>query len=156
MKRFAELMETLFTLELPWGVWPALLVVMAVVSEGLSLFFQPMGAEWVSFPGGEKLGDTCMMIVQTGQPCPQCGMTRAWVHGVRLNLVQAFFYSPAGLTLLGWINAGGVVGLARLVTRDPRKWEPHPTWLVAWVLIWLVPLYTGGWLLRMIGINPLP
>ncbi|MCB9673528.1 MAG: DUF2752 domain-containing protein [Alphaproteobacteria bacterium] len=139
-----------------WWVWPVILVGLAVLSDGLSLFFQPMGAEWVAFPNGERFGDTCAMIVTTGQPCPQCGMTRAWVHGVRLDLVSAFLYSPAGLALLAWINAGGIVGIARLVTRNPRRLEPPAFLLLGWVMVWLFPLYIGTWLLRMFGVNPLP
>ncbi|MCA9569358.1 MAG: DUF2752 domain-containing protein, partial [Myxococcales bacterium] len=101
-------------------------------------------------------GDTCGMIVVTGMPCPQCGMTRSWVHGIRGDLLQAFWFSPSGLALLGWIIGGGVVGAVRLVTRDPERLSP-PDWaLFGWVAFWLVPLYLVGYLLRLGGINPLP
>ncbi|MEZ4321990.1 MAG: DUF2752 domain-containing protein [Myxococcota bacterium] len=140
----------------PWWVWPLVLVGLASISDGLALFFQPMGPEWVAFPTGEKFGDTCAMILATGQPCPQCGMTRAWVHAVRFDLIAAFFYSPSGLALLAWINAAGAIGLVRLATRSPRRFEP-PAWLLmGWTLFWLVPLYIGTWILRILGVNPLP
>lgn len=160
MKTFFEFIEALADLlaklKAPWWLWPASLVLLAVVSVGLSLFFQPLNEEWVAWPGGQQLGDTCAMIVVTGQPCPQCGMTRSWVHGARGELLEAFWYSPSGLALLGWIVVGGVIGFVRLVTRDPNRWKLPPEWMFWWTIFWLVPLYLVGYVLRLMGINPLP
>jgi hypothetical protein len=145
-----------FSRRTPWWLWPGVLVAMAVVANGLSLFFQPLGDEWVAFPGGTQFGDTCAMIMATGQPCPQCGMTRAWVHAVRGDLIAAWFYSPSGLLLLAWVNAAGLIGVARLVTQNPRKWELPTGIMMGWVMFWLFPMYIGTYVLRLIGLNPLP
>ncbi len=145
-----------FSRQMAWWIWPAVLVGIAVVCDALSLFFQPMGTEWVAFPGGMQFGDTCAMIMATGQPCPQCGMTRSWVHGIRLDLVDAWFYSPSGLLLLIWANVAGVIGAARLITKNPRKWEPPTGLMMGWVMFWLFPMYLGTYVLRLLGINPLP
>lgn len=153
MDRF---LDWLATRSLAWWAWPATLVALALVSDALALFFQPLGAEWVAWPWGGKLGDTCEMIVRTGMPCPQCGMTRSWVHAARGAWVDAFWFSPAGMTLFLWINAGGIVGLIRLVRRAPRAIEP-PAWLlVGWVALWFCVLYVGAYALRVAGYNPLP
>jgi len=156
MERFDRFAALVTSRDAAWWVWPVVLVGLAVLADGLSLFFQPMGPEWVAFPNGKQFGDTCAMILTTGQPCPQCGMTRAWVHGVRLDLISAFFYSPSGIALLAWINIAGGIGAIRLITRNPRRFEP-PAWLLfGWTLFWLIPLYVGSWILRIFGINPLP
>jgi hypothetical protein len=139
-----------------WWLWPAALVCLALVADGAALLLQPLGAEWVAWPTGGQFGDQCAMITQAGVPCPQCGMTRSFVYAVRGDLLASWFYNPAGLGLWLWLNAGGLVGASRLLVRDPRRLEP-PTWLlVGWTLIWLVPIYGGGYALRLAGINPLP
>ena len=153
-----ELVQSFFdTLDRsPWWLWPACLLGMGVLSIFLSLFFQPMGMSWVQWPWGGQLGDTCGMIVATGLPCPQCGMTRSWVHGIRGDLQAAFTYNAAGLALLGWTITGGAIGAVRLITRNPKALQP-PTWLLfGWISFWLVPLYLGGYVHRLMGYNPLP
>lgn len=140
----------------PWWAWPAALVSLAVLADIASLTLQPMGAEWVAWPTGGRFGDTCAMITATGLPCPQCGMTRSWVHGIRGDWVAAWGYNPAGLTLWMWLNAGGIVGLLRLARRAPGRFGP-PVWLLfGWTVFWLIPLYTVGYGLRIAGWNPLP
>lgn len=156
MKTISLFLDAVDSLRLPWWLWPTFLVVLAVSSVGASLFFRPLGTEWVAWPWGGQLGDTCGMIVLTGLPCPQCGMTRSWVHGIRGDLTAAFWFSPAGLALLGWIVAGGVVGAVRLATRDPDRWSPNNLVLFGWILFWLIPLYTLPYVARLAGYNPLP
>lgn len=153
---FFDVIETLERLRLPWWVWPASMVGMAVFSVAASLFFQPMGPEWVAWPGGGQLGDTCGMILATGQPCPQCGMTRSWVHGIRGDLISAFWFSPSGVALLGWIVVGGIIGAVRLITRNPLALRPSNGMLFGWVMFWLIPLYAGSYVLRLAGFNVLP
>lgn len=36
----------------------------------------------------------CPILYVTGIPCPGCGMTRAFVHLVQLDFVEAFHYHP--------------------------------------------------------------
>lgn len=156
MKTLSELMDAIDAIRLPWWMWPAFMVGLAVFSVAASVFFQPLGTEWVQWPWGGQLGDTCGMIVVTGQPCPQCGMTRSWVHGIRGDLLPAFWFNPAGLALLGWILVGGIIGSVRLITRDPNRWSPNNLVLFTWIIVWLVPLYGIPYILRLYGLNPLP
>ena len=41
----------------------------------------------------------CSLVMLTGYPCPTCGMTTAFAHTVRGQLVSAFRAQPAGLAL---------------------------------------------------------
>ncbi len=142
--------------QLAWWIWPTVLVATAALSLAASLLFHPGGDEFVYFPDGTRFGDTCALIVLTGAPCPQCGMTRSWVHAARLEPVTAFFYNPAGLALLLWIQIAGVVGAIRLLRRDPEAAQPPWQLNVAWGTFWLVGLYAIPWVLRLFGVNPLP
>jgi Protein of unknown function (DUF2752) len=111
---------------------------------------------WVYLPTGERFGDTCLFLLVSGMPCPQCGMTRAFVLAARGDLVTSFLRNPAGLGLFLWIVFGGVMGAVRLARRDgdsPRV--PHEV-VVGWSVFWLLGLYVLPYVLRLAGINPLP
>ena len=156
MKAIERFSAWLTQLTFPWWAWPALLVAMAIFADTSSWLLHPLGESWVAWPSGAQFGEECASITVTGYPCPQCGMTRSWVHGIRGNLTGAMRYNIAGFTLWIWINAGGLVGLARLLTKNPEKLKPPTVLIFAWTVFWLVPLYIGGWVLRMIGYFPLP
>lgn len=140
----------------PWWLWPTMLVGMGLFSWVASLGLHPGPDEFVYWPGGARFGDTCGAIVLTGLPCPQCGMTRSWVYAARLDLVTAFFYSPGGLGLFLWVQAGAVIGLARLVRRDPEALTPPFALSTGWAVFWMVGLYAVPWGLRLAGVNALP
>lgn len=143
------------TSRVPWWVWPAFLVALAAATLGLSWLFAPAPGESVVVLG-QPWGAQCAFLEATGVPCPQCGMTRAWVHAARGRLVTAFLYNPAGAALWAWLLAAGAVGAARLATRRPRVLSPPMSWLTALVIAWIV-LYAGGWFLRaFFAVNPLP
>lgn len=46
------------------------------------------------------LGGTCPIKAVLGISCPGCGMTRACLHAVRLDLAAAFYYHPLWVLLL--------------------------------------------------------
>lgn len=140
----------------PWWAWPAALLVLALAADVASLAFVPLDESWVGWRSGERLGETCLMIQQTGLPCPQCGMTRSWVFGARGDVLAAWRYNPAGITLWLWINAGGLVGAARLIARSGRRFPVPTALLFGWTLVWLVGLYGVGFGLRIAGVNMLP
>ena len=154
--RLNQSLDRLARAQAPWWLWPLALVLLMVVSDTASLVLQPAGDSWVAFPNGSRFGDTCAMIQTTGHPCPQCGMTRAWVHGIRGDLVASFFYNPAGLALLVWVNVGGVFGAIRLLTRNPRAARVPELVFFGWLMIWLLPLWVGGYTIRLAGWLPLP
>ena len=143
---------------LPWRAYCVGLVTVAIAVVAVSLAFSPDPTDprWVNLPTGARFGDTCAFITLTGLPCPQCGMTRAFVHAARLHFVQAFFYSPGGLGLFLWAQVAGVIGAVRLVRGDPGALR-LPWWTTAaWALGWTFLLYLGPYVLRLAGINPLP
>lgn len=139
-------------------VWAhdATLVTLAVAVLAASWALHPGPDEFTYLWTGDRFGDTCLFLTVLGIPCPQCGMTRAFVHAARGHLVTAFLYNPAGLGLFLWSQVAGVLGAIRLVRRDPRA-VPVPWQVtVGWALGWTVLLYLVPYGLRLCGINPLP
>jgi len=140
----------------PWWGWPATLVAIGALAFGVSLLFAP-GPDEFTYVFGHRFGETCGFLTATGLPCPQCGMTRSWVHAARLDVVRSFFYNPAGATLFWWLIAGGAVGAVRLITRNPEALRVPHKLLAGWAIAWLVVIYALGWVSRAyLGINPLP
>jgi hypothetical protein len=138
----------------PWWIWPSFLAILAGATWAASLALVPHGE--VSWFGGHPIGAPCAFREATGVPCPNCGMTRSFVWAARLGFARSFWYNPAGATLFWWITMGGIVGVVRLVTRDPRKLEPRWQWFGAWGFVWTVGLYLVPWFMRIYGYNPLP
>ncbi len=90
----------------------------------------------------------CGMMVQTGFPCPTCGMTTAFSHTVRGQLGQAFLAQPTGLILA--LVTVGLVPLAAWCLwagRLPAVQIPvlTPYRLCLAMLILLV----GGWAFKL-------
>ncbi len=142
--------------QLSFRFYNGFLVVLGIAALVASLLLHPEGDRWVYLPNGAKFGDTCAFVAVTGFPCPQCGMTRSFVHAARLHLVQAFTYSPGGLGLFLWIEVGAIIGAIRLIKDDPFAATLPWRLTVGWVLFWMIGLYTVPWFLRLYGINPLP
>lgn len=142
--------------EVSFRLYNGFLVALGIGALAASLALYPDGDRWVYLPNGAKFGDTCAFVVMTGMPCPQCGMTRAFVHAARLHLVEAFTYSPGGLGLFLWIQVGAVIGAIRLIKDDPLAATLPWRFTVGWALFWMVGLYAVPWFLRLYGVNPLP
>ncbi|MCA9493430.1 MAG: DUF2752 domain-containing protein [Myxococcales bacterium] len=146
---------TRFTL--PWQFYNGFLVVLGIAALVSAWLLTPSDdGRWVLLPSGARFGDTCAFITVTGHPCPQCGMTRSFVHAARLHLLSAFTYSPGGLGLFLWIEVAAVIGAIRLVRRDPLAATLPWRLVVGWSLFWMVGLYALPWILRLFGVNPLP
>lgn len=71
----------------------------------------------------------CVVEAVIGVPCPSCGMTRAWISALRLDLVSAFRYHSLFWTVplifaffwfdgeifsKKWLNIAVMVGIAVL------------------------------------------
>lgn len=92
----------------------------------------------------------CTSVVLFGYPCPTCGMTTAFAHTVRGQLVAAFRAQPAGLILALATIASAIGSLGALLTGR--------TWTVNWyrvsptrVVIVAVVLILGGWLYKVVS-----
>jgi len=154
-EEFLEVVDRVAAYRAPWWLWNGFLVVLGVTSLISALALQPGPDEFV-YLWGHKVGDTCASITYTGHPCPQCGMTRSFVHGARFHVIEAFRYNPAGYVLFLWFQVGAVVGAIRLLRRD-RRALGIPYWVPMYFTgFWVVVLYLIPYGLRLAGINPLP
>ena len=107
-------------------------------------------AVWVT-PDARGLGShqqlgypPCTTVALLGYPCPTCGMTTAFAHVVRGELLSAFNAHPAGLvlaltTILGCGVSLGVLITARIWVVNWYRVSPK------WVALALALLVLGGW-----------
>ncbi len=86
----------------------------------------------------------CSMITLVGYPCPTCGMTTAFAHSLRGELLSAFHAQPAGLALALATVLAASIALSVLVTGK--------VWAVNWyrvsptrVALAAVLLVLGAW-----------
>lgn len=154
-EEFLAVLDKVAQWRAPWWLWNAFMVGLAVSSLTAALLLTPGSDEFV-YLSGVRVGDTCASIQWFGIPCPQCGMTRSFVHGARFHVREAFLYNPAGYVLFLWFQLGGIIGAVRLAARDRRAvripWQVPFYFTIFWaVALWMVP-----YALRLYGINPLP
>jgi hypothetical protein len=154
-EEFLEVVDKVAQWRSPWWLWSGALVLLAVSSLLSALALQPGPDEFV-YLSGVRVGDTCASITFFGIPCPQCGMTRSFVHGARFHVARAIAYNPAGYALFLWFQVAGVIGAVRLVTRRRDALRPPWNLLAAWIGVWFVLLWFVPWVARLAGVNPLP
>ena len=150
-----SMMDRIDAIELPpWG-WSAMLFVVGLGSLLASVVFYPSEDPQWTMILGRQFGGECGMQVALGIPCPSCGMTRSWIWLVRGEWLRSLSYNAAGTLLFCWLVIGGVLGGARLLTRNYELWKVPFDVLFWWTMFWLVVPYTGLWLLRILGYYPL-
>jgi hypothetical protein len=142
--------------QLPWWVWPSVLVLLASVSIAAAWTIAPTEDPTKLAIGAYPFGGECGMKKMLGIPCPQCGMTRSWVYLVRGRVAEAFTFNAAGALLLLWIGVGGLIGALRLATGRARLLAPPWILLFVWSMLWVALPYGGLWVARIFGVNPLP
>lgn len=135
--------------------WSIVMMVAGLGAVAASFVFTPGDDNWTYF-FGNRFGGPCGFREATSLPCPSCGMTRSWVWLVRGEVLDAFRYNAAGALLLIGLAAMGVIGAVRVVTGDPERLKVDVGKLSAIVVAWMIVPYLGGWILRMLGFNPLP
>ncbi len=84
----------------------------------------------------------CAFHSLTGLPCPTCGMTTAFAHGIRGQFWEAFRAQPFGLilfilTVAAAIDCGVFLGTGRTIRQAPLAWKQIllvllGMWLLAW------------------------
>jgi len=90
----------------------------------------------------------CTAVMLTGYPCPTCGMTTAFAHAVRGQLVAAFVAQPAGLLLALATMVAGILSVFALLT----GYVPQINWYrisPTWVVLIGVAVILLGWLFKL-------
>ena len=154
-EEFLEVVDKVAQWRAPWWLWNGVMVGLAATSLTAALALTPGTDEFV-YLAGVKVGDTCASITWLGLPCPQFGMTRAFVHGARFHVVEAFSYNPAGYVLFLWFQLGGLIGAVRLAARDHAAVRIPYQVPMYFTMFWLIVLWLVPYVLRLAGINPLP
>lgn len=92
----------------------------------------------------------CTMVVLIGYPCPTCGMTTAFAHGVRGQWLRSFHAQPAGFLLfLATLTAVGI-SLSVLVTGRTLRLNPQRLTPVR-IALMVVGLLAAGWAYKLIA-----
>lgn len=81
------------------------------------------------------LGITCPILFMTGVSCAGCGMTRAWLSLLRLDLQAAFYYHP-----LFWLPALIMI-LLLLDKRIFKQW--YWLWAAIFLLVYGIRMFIG-------------
>lgn len=92
----------------------------------------------------------CNVVAITGYPCPTCGMTTAFAHAVRGQMVASFEAQPAGMVLAVATLVAALLCVYTLATS--RVWTVN--WYrisPMWVPIILAALVLSGWVYKLAG-----
>ncbi len=83
---------------------------------------------WTLSPDARGLGThrqlglaPCSLVMMTGYPCPTCGMTTAFSHAVRGQLLSALNVQPAGLFAATMVLLVGLIAITTALTG--RAWR---------------------------------
>ena len=92
----------------------------------------------------------CGMLIMTGFPCPTCGMTTAFAHTVRGQVLRALWVQPGGFVLcVATMGMAAVSILALVRGRWPRfslkSIPPHRLFIALLVIL------LGGWAFRLVA-----
>ncbi len=90
--------------------------------------FGLLAVAWTLSPDARGLGThrqlglaPCSLVMMTGYPCPTCGMTTAFSHAVRGEVILAFYAQPTGLLAALMVFVVGVVAMTAALTG--RMWR---------------------------------
>ena len=128
-------------------LWAAVIVASGVAVLALSAWLEP---DPRGFGTHQQLGTgPCGMLIQTGLPCPTCGMTTAFAHTVRGQWGRAFWVQPAGFVLAlatmvcvggaGWVLVRGRWPVVNLFWVTPFR-----------LFLALLVLLLGGWGFKLV------
>ena len=97
----------------------------------------------------EQMGlEPCGYLVETGRPCPTCGMTTAFANTVRLRLPSAFAANPGGLFLALVCMAIPIYIVDSWRRRLPAS-RFFQTWLGRRWLIISIAVLLLGWIIKL-------
>ena len=100
------------------------LIALVVMTGGIGLFIvaASLTPPAEGFGAHRQLGYApCSFPMLLGIPCPTCGMTTAFAHAVRGQLISAFHAQPAGLLIAFATALATIMSAAVLITG--RAWR---------------------------------
>ena len=117
----------------------------------LGLLAWAVAAAFPHLPLLQRLWPTCHFRSFTGLPCGTCGFTRAFVHGARFEVGEAFASSPLGaLTFFVLVVLSFWIAATWLAPRLPLP-RPHFHPLIVRFAPLALFLANWGWLLWQVG-----
>ena len=128
-----------------WRVVNVVAILGSLTVLGIAAWLEPDSR---GFGTHEQLGmPPCDYFVQTGSPCPTCGMTTAFTNMAHGDVPAAFRANPAGVIL--FVITFGMpfwFGHALWSGRDPFRFSTHP--VGRWVLPATVLILVACWVAR--------
>lgn len=111
-----------------------------------------VAAGWYLTPDPSGIGTAtqlglppCGLIQTRDFPCPTCGVTTAFAHGVRFDLASAFMAQPLGLMLALVAYLGGAVALLfALAGWSVRPYLDRVNWRFAFLAFFVFALACWG------------
>ena len=127
-------------------LWAFAILVCCASVLGVALQLRPDPRGWGTHQ--QLSAAPCGMILATGLPCPTCGMTTAFAHTVRGQLIHAFWAQPTGLILALVTIAALVVSTVVVISGRPPRWPARYVTPFA-VFFTLLALLIGGWAFKL-------
>ena len=90
----------------------------------------------------------CTIVELFGVRCPSCGMTTAWSHTLRLQLVQAVKSSVSGM-LLAMLSLFSGPWLMVSAGRGRWTWVSPNDWVIVSVTLFVIGAIVVEWCLRL-------
>ncbi len=106
----------------------------------LLIIFLSISCLALEFVRRKFLGAGCVFKSIFGIACPTCGMTRAHISLLRLDIGSAFYYHPA------WWTAGLAILSACLLAADKNN-KRKKLWLALFILD--IAVLIGAWIYRL-------
>jgi hypothetical protein len=98
----------------------------------------------------ERLGlAPCSTQYLLDVPCPFCGMTTAFSHMVRGQVVRGFLVQPAGAALFALFAAAGILLLVMAV-RGKAPGRRLQSLMTRWSWRVLIPILAAAWLYKLV------
>lgn len=131
-------------------LWAALILLPCLGLLGVAAYLSPADE---GLGTHEQLGfGRCGMLVATGYPCPTCGMTTAFSHVVRGQVLAAFADQAGGAILALGTIATAIICIVVLVLGRPPGWLVLLAFRVTPMRLYvgLLLVLLGGWVIKVV------
>ena len=93
----------------------------------------------------QRLGVTCIIKNLTGYICPGCGITRACLSALKLEIRKAWFYNPMFWSVPVLLCSFYFDG--NLVKNRTVNWGIHIAILAGFIINWIIRLTNNGFII---------